>query len=65
MYENLDAAQQYCDQNNPNCGHDSILRHVVLAFDEMHTKGRFAVIYTTNELVGVHRDRDVFERSVI
>ena len=63
LYENLDVAQQVFDRNNPACPDSDFRRHVVLAFDEMSTKGRFAVNHTTNEIVGV--SRDAFERSII
>lgn len=63
LYENLDTAQQVFDQNNSDCSEFDFRRHVTLAFDKMHTKGRFAVNHTTNEIVGV--SRDAFERSII
>ena len=63
LYENLDTAQQVFDRNNSDCSEFDFRRHVTLAFDEMSTKGRFAVNHTTNEIVGV--SRDAFERSII
>ena len=63
MYENLSTAEQEFIDSHPDCPTKDFKRHVSLALDEMHTKGRFGVNMHTNELVGV--SNDAFERSVI
>jgi hypothetical protein len=63
LFDNLDTARQAFDQSYPNCPTQDFKRHLVMSFDEMHTKGRFAVNYHTGELIGIAND--AFELSVI
>ena len=63
LFINDNVAQQRFDISHYGCGPRDFRRHVSVAYDEMHTKGRFAVNHSTNELVGV--SSDAFECSVI
>ena len=63
MQANVERARHQFDQKNPNAPRFAFSQHITVAFDGMHTKGRFEVNHHTNELIGVADD--AFEENVI
>ncbi|EJK64027.1 hypothetical protein THAOC_15281 [Thalassiosira oceanica] len=63
MHSNCNEARIRFNNEHDNEPRTSFQRHGVLAFDSMHTKGRFGISRNTNELIAVADD--AFEEDVI
>ena len=63
MKANVAMAQERFEEQNPGADRFDWRRHVTVALDSMHTKGRFEVNHHTNQLVGVAND--AFDKNII
>ena len=63
MRANVAMAQERFEDQNPGADRFDWRRHVTVALDSMHTKGRFEVNHHTNQLVGVAND--AFYKNII
>ena len=63
IHSNIQMARDAFNQKHPNANLFAFERHVTVAMDAMHCKGRFGVSYHNNELVAVADD--AFNEKVI
>ena len=67
MHGNCRRARSMFDSKYPDAHRFAYSRHVNVAFDGMHVKGRFGVSRNTNEIVGMQEnalDEDVLRREL-